>query len=213
VSAEPSPHPAPRYPWLSAVAPAVALVLLAAIFFRASNAPVWHLDPWAHWKFGQWICEHGRLPERDPFSPYSDHSHPLVDVWDLPPSASIYWYSHWDHFTPQHMGDGARLLALSAAPPSWRSMLERYRINTLALEGDDAARSLRDYVLSPQGSAEWEVIYRDDSGLVAVRRIDPFVVNLAGAQVVQGCVGAGGAPPLAGPLGFLADLSWFWPER
>jgi hypothetical protein len=56
------------------------MVLLAAIFFRASNAPVWHLDTWAHWKFGQWICEHGRLPERDPFSPYGDHSHPLVDT-------------------------------------------------------------------------------------------------------------------------------------
>jgi hypothetical protein len=80
VTGEPSPNPAPRYLWLSAAAPAVAMVLLAAIFFRASNAPVWHLDTWAHWKFGQWICEHGRLPERDPFSPYSDHSRPLVDT-------------------------------------------------------------------------------------------------------------------------------------
>src|SRR5262249_9070035 len=100
-------------------------------------------------------------------------------VWDLPPSASLYWYSHWDHFTPQHMGDGARLLALSDSPPNWRSVLERYRINTLALKGDDAARPLREYVLSPPGGAEWEVIYRDDSatgGLIAVRRIDPFVV-------------------------------------
>jgi hypothetical protein len=136
-------------------------------------------------------------------------------VWDLPPSASVYWYSHWDHFTPQNMGDGGRLLALSESPPGWRSVLERYRINTLVLKGDDIARPLREYVLSPQGGIEWEVVYRDDSqagGVVAVRRVDPLVAGLAGAQVAQGCAGVCG-PPLAGQWAFLANLPWFWPER
>src|SRR6266511_5158011 len=59
---------------------ALALVLLAALFFRASNAPVWHLDTWAHWKYGEWIWQHGRLPEREPFSPYSEPRQPLVDT-------------------------------------------------------------------------------------------------------------------------------------
>jgi hypothetical protein len=136
-------------------------------------------------------------------------------VWDLPPTATVFWYSHWDHFTPQLMGDGSRLLALSESPPSWRTVLARYRINTLALKGDDLSRPLREYILSPQGCAEWEVIYRDDSpagGLVAVRRVDPFVLSLAGAQAAQGCVGAIGEP-LAGRWDFLAELPWCWPER
>ena len=67
---------APQPHWVSRA----AFPILAAIFFRASNAPIWHLDTWAHWKFGQWIWEHGRLPERDPFSLYSDRSHPLLNT-------------------------------------------------------------------------------------------------------------------------------------
>jgi hypothetical protein len=136
-------------------------------------------------------------------------------VWDLPPSAMVFWYTHWDHFSPQLMGDGSRLLALSESPPGWRGVLARYRINTLALKGEDLARPLREYILSPQGNAEWEVIYHDEGpagGLVAVRRVDPFALNLAGAQAVQGCVGAGGGP-LAGQWSFLSELPWFWPER
>src|SRR5262249_15276107 len=100
-------------------------------------------------------------------------------------------------------------------PPSWRSVLERYRINTLALKGDDVARPLREYVLSPQGGAEWEVIYRDDSpggGVVAVRRGDPFVATLAGAQAAAGCAGVPGTTALAGQWAFRANLPWFWPE-
>src|SRR5262249_28857747 len=60
--------------WLPGLARALALVLLAAVFYRASSAPIHHIDTWGHWKYGEWIWEHGRLPEREPFSPYSDPS-------------------------------------------------------------------------------------------------------------------------------------------
>jgi hypothetical protein len=65
------------------VALALAVVLLAAVFFRASNAPTWHIDTWGHWKYGQWIWEHKRLPGKEPFSTYSDQGSPLLDTWWL----------------------------------------------------------------------------------------------------------------------------------
>ncbi len=52
----------------SAVARALALVLLAAVFLRAGSVPVAILDSWADWKYGQWIWENKRLPEHEPFS-------------------------------------------------------------------------------------------------------------------------------------------------
>ncbi len=60
----------------------LALVLIAVAFFRASNAPIDPLDTWGHWKYGEWILQHRALPDREPFSPYSDQK-PLVDVWWL----------------------------------------------------------------------------------------------------------------------------------
>src|SRR5438270_14011208 len=33
------------------------LVLLAAVFVRATNAPIYHLDTWDHWKYGEWIWQ------------------------------------------------------------------------------------------------------------------------------------------------------------
>ena len=61
----------------------LALVLIAVAFFRASNAPIAPLDTWGHWKYGEWIWQHQALPEREPFSPYSDQSRPFLDTWWL----------------------------------------------------------------------------------------------------------------------------------
>jgi hypothetical protein len=60
------------------LAQGLVLVLLAAVFYRASVTPIFHVDTWGHWKYGEWIWEHGRLPEREPFSPYSDPNYRLV---------------------------------------------------------------------------------------------------------------------------------------
>lgn len=89
LTTDPRPTPAVQPPQSAPpglsqkVALALAVVLLAAVFFRASNAPVWYLDTWGHWKYGQWITEHHRLPEREPFSVYSDRGAPLLDTWWL----------------------------------------------------------------------------------------------------------------------------------
>jgi hypothetical protein len=80
----PAPPARPGYAGVPfKLALALAVVLLAAAFFRASNAPTWYLDTWGHWKYGQWIWEHKRLPEKEPFSAYSDAGSPLLDTWWL----------------------------------------------------------------------------------------------------------------------------------
>jgi hypothetical protein len=60
---------------------AASLVLLAAVFCRASNAPIQPFDTVNHWKYGEWIWQHKQLPAREPFAPaFSDQERPLVDT-------------------------------------------------------------------------------------------------------------------------------------
>jgi hypothetical protein len=80
--------------WRSAFGQALVPVLLAAVFFRASNAPIHHLDTWDHWKYGEWIYQHHRLPEREPFTPsFSDQSRSLVDTMWLSQVAGYLIYT------------------------------------------------------------------------------------------------------------------------
>src|SRR6516164_4613799 len=82
-----------RYP-LRDIPTALSLVLLAAIFFRASGAPIDPLDTWDHWKYGEWIWQHHKLPEREPFAPaFSDQGRPLVDTMWLSQVAGYLVYS------------------------------------------------------------------------------------------------------------------------
>src|SRR5947209_1544539 len=48
-----------------------ATALLAAVFLLLNFTPLWHTDVWGHLKFGQWIVRHQRLPDRDPFCPFT----------------------------------------------------------------------------------------------------------------------------------------------
>src|SRR5579885_687687 len=74
----------------SAVARALALVLLAAVFLRAGAVPVAHIDSWADWKLGQRLWERGwPPPERDSLSPYGD---PGVKVHDAGWLAQLAYY-------------------------------------------------------------------------------------------------------------------------
>jgi hypothetical protein len=66
-------------PLASGLVRGLALVLLAAVFLRANMLPVASLDSWADWKYGQWIWDHKGLPEREPFSPYTDSQRPVRD--------------------------------------------------------------------------------------------------------------------------------------
>ncbi len=66
----------------SPVGRALALLLLAAVFFRAGSAPVAMIDSWADWKYGQWVWEHHRLPHHELFSSYGDPKiEPREDAW------------------------------------------------------------------------------------------------------------------------------------
>jgi hypothetical protein len=135
-------------------------------------------------------------------------------LWELPPPAQVYFYSHWNCFAPRRLEDEARLLSLTRPPHDWRRILDRYRLNVLAVRADGQAgdallEHLRAEATNP--AAEWQLIYDAADGVVAVRRVDPFVNTLAGAQAAQGCVGLGLAP-LAGQWAVLTHLPWIGKE-
>jgi hypothetical protein len=134
-------------------------------------------------------------------------------VWALPPGDVVYWYSHWHCYSPKRMIDGNRLLGRRDPPDGWRSVLDRYRFNCLALLREEEPMPLYDYLAAQrdQSGAEWDVTeYK--TGLVARRRSDPFVNGLLGAQAAQACVAGQGLMPMAGGWGFLTHLPWYWKE-
>jgi hypothetical protein len=120
------------------------------------------------------------------------------------------------------MQDADNLLLLSAPPNDWRAIVNRYRLNMLALRGDGRSSRLFEHLLAEENkpAAEWQILYKGPpldgreggrpSGLVAVRRVDPFVVSLAQAQAAQAAVGGMGMSPMAGQWGVLTHLPWFW---
>src|SRR6516165_8392563 len=60
---------------------AATLILLATVFHHAATAPIALVDTWTHWKYGEWIWEHNRLPEREPLdAAYTDQDKPFVDT-------------------------------------------------------------------------------------------------------------------------------------
>lgn len=62
----------PLAPYYLQTSHLLALALLGAIFLFFNSLPLWHTDVWGHLKFGQWIVQHGRLPECEPFCPFAD---------------------------------------------------------------------------------------------------------------------------------------------
>ena len=64
--------PAPLARYFLRTSDLIAVALLAVMLVLLSIVPLWHTDVWAHVKFGQWMVEHGRLPDHEPFSPYTD---------------------------------------------------------------------------------------------------------------------------------------------
>jgi hypothetical protein len=169
-------------------------------------------------------------------------------LWELPPAAQVYVYSHAHCYSVRRLEDGERLRRLDVAPVSWRALLDRYRFNAVVLEAEPGSPlfgHLRQDAHDP--ASQWQILYdnapsrlpatgapeaagpfpagasgagpgggtRDlrGLGLVAVRRVDPFVLTLANAQGVQACVGGLGLAPLAGSWSFLTHLPWSWRER
>src|SRR5256885_1449958 len=76
----PAPRSADESPVTRSVwGPVLALLLLALVFWHAGQMPLDHKGTWNHWKYGEWIWQHKRLPAHEPFSPYSDDQRPLLD--------------------------------------------------------------------------------------------------------------------------------------
>ncbi|WP_145244466.1 hypothetical protein [Urbifossiella limnaea] len=61
----------------------VAVAAIAAVFAAAALFPLWHTDVWGHLKYGQWMVEHGRIPDREPFSPWWDGRQPFTQFYTL----------------------------------------------------------------------------------------------------------------------------------
>lgn len=50
----------------------VAVGFVGIVFALTSLFPLWHTDVWGHVKYGQWMVENGRLPDRELFCPWWD---------------------------------------------------------------------------------------------------------------------------------------------
>jgi hypothetical protein len=48
---------------------AAAAAVLGLVYVLINYVPLWHTDIWGHLKYGRWVAENGRLPQRDPFCP------------------------------------------------------------------------------------------------------------------------------------------------
>lgn len=71
----------------------------AAFFVYFSYIPLWHTDIWGHVAYGQWMIDHGRLPEVDPF----------VDLAQTTPLVATAWLSQVLFGALVHSGGPERL--------------------------------------------------------------------------------------------------------
>ena len=71
--ADPHSRLAPLY---LGAADVLGILMLTGIVVYVSFFPLWHTDLWGHVLSGEWILEHGELPEHEPFTPYADPNAP-----------------------------------------------------------------------------------------------------------------------------------------
>jgi len=61
-----------HFGWRLRTSDIVVMGLLGFTFLMIDLHPMYHSDVWGHLKFGKWILSHGRLPDREPFTPFAD---------------------------------------------------------------------------------------------------------------------------------------------
>jgi len=76
----------------------VAVAILGFAFLIIDLHPMYYSDIWGHLKYGQWIVEHKWLPDREPFTPFSDQRQPFVN---------FYWLSQLLFYLVYHAGERA----------------------------------------------------------------------------------------------------------
>jgi hypothetical protein len=93
-------------------------------------------------------------------------------LWELPPSAQLFWYTHYEVFKEERLRHLTRILAMRPAPNDWRTLLDRYRIDVLVLSADEAHALLEHFLHGKEPG--WRVIYTngDATRLIAVRADD-----------------------------------------
>jgi hypothetical protein len=58
------------------------VLLICLCVTTISKLALWHTDIWGHAAFGEWILEHGRLPDQEPFCLYADKTiEPVHAQW------------------------------------------------------------------------------------------------------------------------------------
>lgn len=68
----------------------VAIGFLGFIFVAASLFPLWHTDVWGHMRYGQWMVENQRIPDREPFCPWWDGRQPFTQFYTFT-QLPMYW--------------------------------------------------------------------------------------------------------------------------
>jgi hypothetical protein len=93
-------------------------------------------------------------------------------LWQLPPTAQVFMYTHYEAFPPTALRHANRILAMRPPPNGWRSLLKDYRIDVLALADEDPGKALFAHFREGKEPG-WRVIYVNDeqTELIAVREL------------------------------------------
>jgi hypothetical protein len=90
------------------MATTLAAVFLLSLFLVLNHLPLWHTDIWAHLRFGEWINSNGHLPDREPFSAWSE-TKPYVPMAWLSQVLLAWVYDWGSAFSiPSVGGEGVR---------------------------------------------------------------------------------------------------------
>jgi hypothetical protein len=91
-------------------------------------------------------------------------------LWKLPPSARLFWYTHYEAFKEERLRHLNRILAMRPAPNDWRTLLDHYRLDVLVLSDEAPGRELFAHFLHGKEPG-WRVIYTNAevTRLIAVR--------------------------------------------
>lgn len=97
----------------------VAIGFLGFIFVAASVFPLWHTDVWGHMRYGQWMVENQRIPDREPFCPWWDGRQPFTQFYTFT-QLPMYWayaFGGWlaGGDDVQRMAGGVEMLRLQHA--------------------------------------------------------------------------------------------------
>ncbi len=68
----------------------VAAAVIVIVFVLCSFFPLWHTDVWGHLKYGEWMIQNGRIPDREPFSPWWDGRQEFTQYYTIT-QAIMYW--------------------------------------------------------------------------------------------------------------------------